>query len=187
MRKFFIIMIAMALAMPLFSLSTEELRGIMSAETATIEQGFKLALATADEEADTDAAVLTDYRRLRRFEPEGDLTIGIFAKIAIEAGLAKGGLFYKITGSCKYSTSALQHSGVVPESYSFNRTVSGPELLEYINILDGVEEPTEESLTDGPDIEMAVEEPEPVMDITDVESTEEVPEVTENQEGGDNE
>jgi hypothetical protein len=51
--------------------------------------------------------------------------------IMIEGGLVKGGILYKITHWKRYASQSLKYHRIVTLSYSWNRKVSGAELVEY--------------------------------------------------------
>ncbi len=124
MKKISVILLMIILSVPLFALSNEELRSIMEKKQASI--GDAIALVN-----EVSEVKLQDNAVIKKMNSNKQLTIGDMGKVMIEAGLVKGGILYKITHFGRYASHSLKYNKIVLSEYSWNRKVSGVELIEF--------------------------------------------------------
>lgn len=112
-----------------FSLTLSEMRSVTEKSQATVADGYLMLSSLKNPEISNEQLNWKLTARIAALKPESPLTAGSFSKMAIEMGLAKGGLIYAVTGFEKYAAESLQFNKLLPGHYSWNRTLSGKELL----------------------------------------------------------
>ncbi len=114
-----------------YSVTTEEIRAILDKKTATV--GDALLMISSIDKPDMDAKDVNvkSSKRLSALDPKAALTAGNLGVIAIEMKKVAPGLFYMITGLGKYAAESLVFRKIYPDYFSWNRQLSGPELVEF--------------------------------------------------------
>jgi hypothetical protein len=121
----------------LYSLSNEDMRTIMDKKTATVGDAIYVIYSIDNPDAviaDIDKINLPSIKALNR---DQNLDAGTLAIIAIEFGKAYGGAYYRLTGFSRYAAQSLVYDGIFPESFSWNRSISGKELIELTGAIKG--------------------------------------------------
>lgn len=116
-----------------FPVSNDEIRDIMSKNTATIGDALLLVSAMDNADISKDDVKVKGNDRLSALKQSAPLNAGDLGVIFIELKKAKGGIFYAITGFGKYATESLIYHNVYPKYFSWNREISGKELIEFIS------------------------------------------------------
>lgn len=108
-----------------FSLSTEELRSIMDKPQATVDDAIKLTW-------DISQVPKLEPMPLGKLDKSSPLTVGSLGMVLIEYKVIQGGLLYRITRWKRYAAQTLKYYELVDPVFSWNRTLSGAELIEII-------------------------------------------------------
>lgn len=133
MKRLVIIPVMLLFFSQVFAVSNEEIRAIMDKATATVGDALLLVSAMDNADIGKDDIKVKGNNRLAALNQKADLTAGDLGIIFIELKKAKGGLFYAVTGFGKYSTESLIYSDIFPKHFSWNRLVSGKELIEFVS------------------------------------------------------
>lgn len=114
-----------------FALSTEEMRTILDKKQATVADALTVLGAVAVPGLDGHPEAAGRNPRLKSLDLKENLTFGTLSIITIELGLARGSLWYQVTGFSKYAAESLVFIKAAPDRYSFNRLLSGEELIGF--------------------------------------------------------
>lgn len=135
MIKWGFVLVLLLSAITGFSISNTEIRDIMDKAKPTIGDAVYLISALDKEDVERNSIDLKSNSRLASLKLDDALTAGSFSIVAIELKKAKSGFFYFLTGLSKYSTDSLIYQKVFPAAYSWNREISGNELIEFVTTL----------------------------------------------------
>jgi len=122
-----------------FSISNEEIRSILEKKIASVGDAIYAIYSIDNENATLQSLDLKNNPRLLSLKQDVKLDAGALAIIAIEYGKAKGSILYTLTGWSKYAAESLVFQKIFPEYFSWNREISGKELIETVGILSGKE------------------------------------------------
>ena len=128
MKRWIVLPVLILFFAQAFPVSNDEIRDIMEKKTATIGDAFLLVSAI-----DGADAKIKGNNRLSALNQKADLNAGDLGVIFIEMKMVKGGIFYAVTGFGKYATESLIYHQIYPKSFSWNRAISGRELIEFIS------------------------------------------------------
>jgi hypothetical protein len=115
-----------------YSISNEEVRALIDKKTATVGDAMVLVGSIDKADFDKNDIKAKNNSRLAALKLDTALNAGDLAVILIENKKAAGGLFYSVTGFGKYATESLVNQGIYPKVYSWNREISGKELIETV-------------------------------------------------------
>ena len=132
MGLFLILMIAFTAG---YSITTDEIRDIMNKPAATVEDALYLLSSIDNPDLQKSDINLGENDRLKALNPQDSLNAGRFSIIAIEMKKVKGGIIYNLTGLSKYAAESLVYRKIFPDGFSWNREISGYELIEFISTI----------------------------------------------------
>lgn len=118
-----------------YSITTDEIRDIMNKPAATVQDALYLFSSIDNPDIQISDINLQDNDRLKALNPQDELNAGRLSIIAIEMKKVSGGLFYSITGLSKYAAESLVYRKIFPEGFSWNRGISGYELIEFFSAI----------------------------------------------------
>ncbi len=135
MRFIAVILLIVLTAAGIYSLSNEDMRVILDKKTASIGDALYVIYSI-----DNPDAVMADLygitnKRISAMDKGAVLDAGTLAVIAIELGKARGGFYYFLTGLSRYAAQSLIYDGIYPESFAWNRSLSGSELIELAQVI----------------------------------------------------
>jgi hypothetical protein len=135
MRFTAVILLIVLTAAGAFSLSNEDMRVILDKKTASIGDALYVIYSI-----DNPDAVMADIYSITNhwimaMDKGAVLDAGALAVIAIELGKARGGFYYTLTGLSRYAAQSLIYDGIYPESFAWNRSISGSELIELAQVI----------------------------------------------------
>jgi hypothetical protein len=134
MKLFGVLLTLILLCSFSYSLSNDDIRAIMDKKTAAVGDAALMIAAIDTPDIQKDAVDMK-APRLASLKTDENLTAGTFSVLAIEMKKAKGGLFYNITGFGKYAADSLIYQQILPAGYSWNREISGAELIEFVTAI----------------------------------------------------
>ena len=119
----------------LFAVSNEDIRAIMDKTNASVEDAIFVIYSI-----DNPDAVLADLdsisnTRISALNKDSNLDAGSLALIAIELKKAGGGIIYNLSGLARYAAESLVYDGIYPAGFSWNREISGTELIELSTVI----------------------------------------------------
>ncbi len=133
--RMLILLAALCVAVSGYGVSNDDLRTIMDKKTAAVSDAIYL-IYSIDNPASVQADVaLVTNARIQALDKGADLDAGAFAIIAIEMKKARGGILYALTGFTIFAAQSLVYDGLYTESFSWNRPISGKELIELTSAL----------------------------------------------------
>lgn len=132
-----LILLALFTAGGLFALSNEDMRTIMDKKTATVGDAIYVLYSIDNPDASITDIDRISNPKIKALDRDQNLDAGALAIIAIEFGKAYGGVYYKLTGFSRYAAQSLVYDGIFPESFSWNRSISGTELIELTGAIKG--------------------------------------------------
>lgn len=135
MKRWIMVPVLLLFFSQVFPVSNDEIRDIMEKKTATVGDALLLVSAMDNADIGKDDVKVKGNNRLSALNQKADLTAGDLGVILIELKKAKGGLFYMVTGFGKYATESLIYNDIYPEHFSWNRSVSGKELIEFVSVI----------------------------------------------------
>jgi hypothetical protein len=115
-----------------YSVSNEEIRAMLDKKTATVGDAMVLIGSIDKADFDKNDIKTKSNPRLAALKLDAALNAGDLAVILIENKKAAGGLFYSVTGFGKFAAESLVYQGIYPKVYSWNREISGKELIETV-------------------------------------------------------
>jgi hypothetical protein len=130
MKAFVILILLSFITVPAFCISNEDLRAIMDKKVASVGDAIYMVYSLAVPSAAPDDINLIQNARIKSLNRNSDLDAGTFAVIAIELNKAYGGVLYSITGFSRFAAESLVYDGIFPASFTWNRALSGRELIE---------------------------------------------------------
>jgi hypothetical protein len=134
MKKFGVVLLLLFFYSSGFSITTSEIRDIMEKKVANVEDALSLTASLKSERSEKEMD-LKKSSRLSSLKKEAKLDAGSLAIIAIEFKKCDGGIIYSLTGWSKYAAESLIHQKIFPRYFSWNREISGNELIEFITAL----------------------------------------------------
>jgi hypothetical protein len=115
-----------------------ELRDLVDKPVATVGDALYLVASLDSPDITKDMIDLKGDARLLALKADAPLDCGTFSTIAIEMKKAKSSIIYSLTGLGKYASESLSFQGIFPTDFSWNRQVSGYELIEFATALRGL-------------------------------------------------
>ena len=103
------------------ALSNDELRVVMDKPVASI--GDAVAVVSG----------IPGAVSVQGLKSEQSLNVGGLAVVMIKAGVLKGGMFYGVTGWDRYAAESLFSRNLIPVGWSWNRKLSGAEMLGVVS------------------------------------------------------
>ena len=129
MKKLWFIAALLLVTAPLFAMSAADARALAENAQPTIQDAYWLLESINNPAIRADALDWKRTARVSKLDPKAALTVGGFSALAIELKLARGGWFYSLTGIQKYAAESLLDRKLLPSHFSWNRTLTGKELL----------------------------------------------------------
>jgi hypothetical protein len=134
-RLIWVMLLAFIAATSGYSLSNDDIRAIMDKKAAAVSDAAFMIAALDNPDIQKDAVDMKTNPRLASLKTDENLTAGSFSVLAIEMKKVQGGLFYNITGFWKYAAESLVYQQILPAGYSWNRELSGEELIEFVTAI----------------------------------------------------
>jgi len=124
MKKYFLMLVLTVFAfVRSYALSNNKLRVVMDKPVASVGDAM------------TVVSDMPGASPVKGLKAEQSLTVGDLAVVLIKAGVLKGGVFYSVSGWNRYAAESLLWRGLIPRAWSWNRRLSGVEMLGVISRL----------------------------------------------------
>ncbi len=118
-----------------YSISNDDIRALMDKKNATVIDALYMVYSIDKPDAVISDLASINNPRISALKKDANLDAGAFAIIAIEMKKARGSILYSLTGFSKYAAECLVFDKIYPEYYSWNRELSGQELIEFTALL----------------------------------------------------
>ena len=118
-----------------YSISNEDIRSIIDKDTATVEDAVLMIASIDNPDVGKGSIDVQDNWRLRPLKMDDPLNAGRLSIIAIEFKKVHAGILYTITGFSKYAAESLIYQKIFPPYFSWNRKISGKELIEFVSAI----------------------------------------------------